>query len=270
MAAALNMNRPSVNAPGGPVQASLREFRERHREQQLAYQMAADLTRLYRQHPTCEIPAHALFPQVLRIVARYLTEKVAPVPPAERLDAFLSPYYGWIIERLLAAIRPDAEAGETPELPDIDEDRPIRTAAVSEFTVKPLWEATKTHTNFVVADTGFWEQSAAYHLDRHAAVRSFAKNFGLNFTIPYIHNGKGSDYLPDFVARLDAPGEHYLIAEMKGADWDATAEVKAQAAHRWCAAVTATGRHGTWAKGVGELVEHLDGLAAQSAPVAAE
>ena len=32
---------------------------------------------------------------------------------------------------------------------------------------------------------------------------SFVKNFGLNFTIPYLHNGKPSDYLPDFVVRLD-------------------------------------------------------------------
>lgn len=269
MAAALNMSRPTVNAPGGSVQASLREFRERHREQQLAFQMAADLTRLYRQQPTCEIPAHALFPQVLRIVGRYLAEKVVPLPPADRIDAFLSPYYGWIIERLLAAIRPDTEAGETPEVPDIDEDRPIRTMAVSEFTVKPLWEATKTHTNFVVADTITWEQSAAYQLDQHLAVKSFTKNFGLHFTIPYIHNGKPSDYLPDYIVRLDAPEDRYLIVEVKGADWDRTAEIKAQAAHRWCAAVNATGRHGQWhyllAMKVGDIVAHLDGLRAMEA-----
>src|SRR5208283_5406906 len=98
-----NMNRPSVTAPGGPQMATLEAFRAQHREQQLAFQMAANLTRLYVAQPTCEVPAHVLFPQVLRIVQRYLNDKVKVRPPAERLDAFLSPYYGWIIERRVGA-----------------------------------------------------------------------------------------------------------------------------------------------------------------------
>jgi type III restriction enzyme len=100
----------------------------------------------------------------------------------------------------------------------------------------------KCHLNYVVQDTITWEQSAAYILEHHAAVRSFVKNFGLNLTVPYLHNGKPSDYLPDFVVRLEAEGERYLIVEIKGADWGDTAQIKAQAAHRWCAAVSAAGR----------------------------
>jgi type III restriction enzyme len=262
MAATLNMDRPAVTAPGGAHMATLEAFRARHREQELAFQMAADLTRLYAAQPTCEAPAHVLFPQVLRIMQRYLVEKVTPRPPAVRLDAFLSPYYGWIIERLLGAIRADTGSGEAPELPDIDEDRPLRTADISVFTPKPVAEAARTHVNLVVADTISWEQSAGYQLDHHRAVRSFVKNHGLQFAIPYLHNDKQSDYIPDFVARLEAADEEYLIAEIKGADWDGTAEVKAQAAVHWCAAVTATGRFGTWryllARNVAELVAYLD------------
>ena len=265
MAAALNVNRPTVNAPGGVAMASLKQFRERHREQELAFQMAADLTRQYAKHPTCEVPVHALFPQVLRIVQRYLGEKVRPLPPADRLDAFLSPYYGWIIERLLGAIRPDAEGGETPEMPEIDEDRPLRTADISVFTGKDAREAVRTHVNLVVSDTQFWEQSAAYSLDHHGAVRSFVKNDGLAFTVPYLHDGKFHDYVPDFVVRLEREGEHYLIVETKGFDRQSLAEIKAQAAHRWCAAVNATGRFGRWdyllAYKVAELVTYLDRLA---------
>lgn len=264
MAATLNVTRPSVNAPGGVAMASLRAFRERHREQELAFQMAADLTRLYAQQPTCEVPVHVLFPQVLRIVERYLRDKVKALPPAERLDAFLSPYYGWIIERLLGAIRPDAEAGEAPEVPEIDEAHPLRTGDISVFTTKPVREVARSHVNLAVLDTIAWEQSAAYTLDHHPAVRSFVKNHGLNFAVPYLHNGKMADYLPDFVARLAAGDECYLIAEIKGADWDGTAEVKAQAAHRWCAAVNATRRFGRWeyllANRVSDLVAHLEGL----------
>ena len=71
-----------------------------------------------------------LFPQLLGVVQRYVAEKVQPSPPAERTDAFLSPYYGWIVERLLAAIRPDTEAGEAPEVPDLDRDRPCAATSI--------------------------------------------------------------------------------------------------------------------------------------------
>ncbi|MBV8525116.1 MAG: hypothetical protein JOY71_23840, partial [Acetobacteraceae bacterium] len=83
VAAALNMNRPSIHAPGGVHDASLQAFRAKHRVQQLAFQMARDLTRVYLRQATCEAPAHVLFPQVLGIVRRYIEEKVKPSPPAE-------------------------------------------------------------------------------------------------------------------------------------------------------------------------------------------
>jgi type III restriction enzyme len=262
MAAALNMNRPSVTAPGGAHMATLEAFRSEHREQQLAFQMSADLTRLYTAQPTCEAPPHVLFPQVLRIVEQYLNEKVIARPPAVRLDAFLSPYYGWIIENLLGAIRPDTAAGEAPEVPDVDEDRPLRTEDISFFTPRPIAEAARTHLNLVVSDTISWEQSAGYQLDHHPAIRSFVKNSGLSFVVTYLHNGETSEYLPDFIGRIESEDERYLIVELKGQDWRGTAEIKAQAALRWCAAINATGRYGRWdyflAYNVSELVSHLD------------
>ena len=264
MAAALNMNRPSVTAPGGAHMATLEAFRSEHREQQLAFQMSADLTRLYTAQPTCEAPPHVLFPQVLRIVQRYLEDKVIARAPAVRLDAFLSPYYGWIIERLLAAIKPDTAAGEAPEVPDVDEDRPLRTADISFFTPRPVAEAARTHLNLVVSDTISWEQSAGYQLDHHPAIRSFVKNSGLSFAVTYLHNGELSEYIPDFIARLECEKERYLIAELKGQDWRATAEIKAQAGLRWCAAINATGRYGRWdyflAYKVSELVSYIDSI----------
>ncbi|MEA2732056.1 MAG: type restriction enzyme, partial [Acetobacteraceae bacterium] len=42
MAAALNAGRPSIHAPGGVHDATLREFHARHREQELVFQMARD------------------------------------------------------------------------------------------------------------------------------------------------------------------------------------------------------------------------------------
>ena len=263
MAAALNMQRPTVNAPGGAHEADLEAFRAQHTAQRLAFQMAADLTRQYVSQPTCEAPAHVLFPQLLEIVQRYLAEKVTARPPAMPLDAFLSPYYGWIVERLIGAIRPDAAAGQTPELPEVDTDRPLRTADISLFTPKPTTEATKTHLNLVVVDSG-WESQAAYQLDRHPAVRSFVKNQGLRFVIPYLHDGEEREYIPDLVVRLEHEEERYLIVEIKGRDSQEVG-VKRAAAERWCAAVNATRRYGHWsydlAWQVSDLVGYLDRLA---------
>ena len=94
------------------------------------------------------------------------------------------------------------------------------------WTGKEVREALKTHVNLVVNDTIMWEQSAAYLLDTHPVVSAFIKNFGLNFTIPYAHNGEPHDYLPDFVARLEGDAERYLIVEIKGQDWDGRTEIK--------------------------------------------
>ncbi|MCC6720386.1 MAG: DEAD/DEAH box helicase family protein [Acetobacteraceae bacterium] len=271
LAAMLNQGRPSVSGPGGVRDANLSAFRASRREQELCFQMAAALTRQYVTQATCEAPPHVLFPQVLAIVRRYHAEKVQPVPPAAKLDAFLSPYWGWIIERLAAAIQPDTAAGEAPELPDIDRDHPTATVDISVFTTKDVREVVHSHVNLAVHDTANWEQTATYHLDKHPMVRAFVKNHGLNFVIPYQHNGESHDYVPDFVARLAGDGERYLITEVKGADWDGLTEVKAQAAQRWCAAINATGEFGRWdyllAMKVGDLVQHLDALATDAGAV---
>jgi type III restriction enzyme len=98
-------------------------------------------------------------------------------------------------------------------------------------------------------------------------VGAYIKNDGLDFSIPHLHNGKPSEYLPDYVIRLAGEDDRFLIAEMKGADWGGLTDVKAQAAHRWCAAVNATGEFGRWDYGVAfsvrEFATQLDALAAQ-------
>jgi type III restriction enzyme len=263
LAAMLNQGRPSAFSPGGLVPATLAAFRRNNRVQQLCFQMATDLTRHYLRQETCEAPAHVLFPQVVGIVQRYIAEKVDPAPPAERVDAFLSPYYGWIVERLLGAIHPDVAAGEAPEVPDIDRERPCATADISVFTAKRVREAVRSHVNLVIVDS-IWEAQAAELLDSHPIVCAYIKNDGLNFTIPYLHNGKPSDYLPDYVIRLNNGQNRFLIAEMKGADWGGLADIKAQAAHRWCAAINAAGEFGCWeytlARSVREFGQHLDSL----------
>ena len=262
-ALASNAKRPSLLGPGKIENVDLNPYRSGRREQELVFELAKDLTREYTASPTCEAPPHVLFPQLAAIAARFLRDVVRPVPPAHRLDLFLSPYYGWAIERLVAAIRPDTSEGEAPELPRYETSRePGSTSDVDYWTSKDVREVLHSHLNYVVADTKKWEQSAAYILDTHPIVEAFVKNAGLGFAIPYFNNGKSHDYQPDFIVRLRGGG--YAIVETKG--FDELADVKSAAADRWVAAVNADRRFGTWrftmARSVGAVREFLDALPA--------
>jgi type III restriction enzyme len=259
---ALNVNnqgRLSLFGPGRADDVTLAEFRARHRLQALAFDLAAALARDYLAGGRCEVPAHALFPQLAAIVRRYVEEKVRALPPADPKDVFLAPYYGWLVERLLEAVRPDTSQGEAPEVPRYEANRgPGSTAEVDFWTSRDVREVTHCHLNYVVADTARWEQSAAYYLDRHPAVAAFVKNSGLGFAIPYLHNGQAHDYVPDFLVRLKTDPVSHLILETKG--YDPLDEVKGAAAERWVAAVNADGSHGRWRYAIARKVAEVNGL----------
>jgi type III restriction enzyme len=181
--------------------------------------LAAELTRAYVNRRECEAPAHVLFPQMRHIVDRYLQEKVQPLAPAATIDVFCSPYYGWVIEHLRDAIKPDVFQGEAPIVPIYETRRgPGSTAEVDFWTSREVREVVRSHVNYVVADTKKWEESAAYYIDTNDLVDAFAKNAGLGFAIPYFHNGEAHDYVPDFIVRLKTEPPMHLILEVKGHD----------------------------------------------------
>lgn len=183
------------------------------------------------------------------------------MPPAGILDVFLSPYYGWVIERLLEAIRPDTSMGEAPEVPRYEANRgPGSTAEVDFWTSREPCEVVHSHLNYIVPDTKRWEQSAAFYMDNHPLTAAFVKNAGLGFSIPYLHNGEMHDYIPDFIIKLKSTPEAHLILETKG--YDPLTEVKRDAAERWVAAVNADGTHGKWIYGIARKPEEVAGLIA--------
>jgi type III restriction enzyme len=160
-----NQGRLSLSGPGQADEATLREFRSKRRLQELTFDLARALTRDYYSQARCEVPAHVLFPQLLAICKRYVGDFVRVHPPADRKDLFCSPYFGWLVERLAEAIRPDTAQGEAPEVPKYEATRgPGSTADVDVWTTKEVREVRKSHLNYVIADTRRWEEQAAYYL----------------------------------------------------------------------------------------------------------
>jgi type III restriction enzyme len=254
-----NQGRLSLSGPGKATDVTLKEFRAKRRLQELVFELGRALCRDIIAQGQCEIPAHVLFPQLADIVRRYVDEKVRVQRPADIKDLFLSPYYGWLVERLVEAIRPDTSQGEPPEVPRYEANRgPGSTEDVDYWTSRDVREVEKSHLNYVVADTRRWEQSAAYFIDKHEAVAAFAKNAGLGFAIPYFHNGQRHDYVPDFIVRLAGGDGRHLILETKG--FDPLEEVKRAAALRWVEAVNADGTYGTWSFGLAKKVSDVPDL----------
>jgi type III restriction enzyme len=252
-----NLGRATLYGPGKLQRVDLNPYRSGRRMQELIFQMARALTIDYAKQPACTVPVHALFPQLVCIIQRYLAEKVEVLPPADKRDLWLSPYYGLAIERLLNAIHPDTAQGEAPEIPRYETSRgPGSTADVDFFTKRDVREVIHSHLNYVVADTDRWEQSAAYFIDTHPAVAAFTKNAGLGFAIPYLHNGQMHDYIPDFIIRLQS--DKHLILETKG--FDPLKDVKRAAAERWVDAVNAEGSYGSWAYVVTDRITKISQL----------
>jgi len=189
------------------------------------------------------VSAHVLFPRVFQLVDEYVRTRVdfRAMHPCE---LGLSRYADAVAERIFIAIRPDENAGEPPLLPLLNRHRPTGDTSVVNFkTVKRCFATRKSHINLVAADTGSWEQAAAFALEASDAVVAYARNERLEFSIPYEFRGIPRSYFPDFLVSL--ADDSTLVLEIKGEETEED-RAKHVAADRWVAAVNNWGKLGRW------------------------
>lgn len=238
---------------GEYVEHNRSEYYARHHLQEIEFEIARQIVAALvgegSQAPvrgsakTRGLARHELFPQVLRIVRRFVGQKV-DFRGANPCELGLEKYVRRIKERLLDAIVPDEQEGEMPILPILNRYKPLGTTADVDFTTKRnVHSAERSHVNAVVLDSS-WEQMAAFYLEQQTDhIFCYVRNDRPFLLIPYEYEGVQHHYEPDYILRMKSGKT--AVLEMKGEESDQD-RAKHQAARRWITAVNNWGRLGVW------------------------
>lgn len=228
---------------------------EAMRAQQVAFVLAKRLLDRYFRapdeggQPGAERPW--LFPRLVEIAKRWIDECVTL-----KDDAFIG---------LLAMAQPADDAveklyvsivrhlgGERRLVPLLRPYEPVGSTRYVDFdTTKDVFltDPDRCHISHVVCDSG-WEAHVAGKLEHLATVRSYVKNQGLGFTIPYTIDGQQRAYLPDFIVRVDdGRGDTdllQLLIEVSGAGRRDKEHKVSTTRDLWVPAVNNHGGFGRW------------------------
>jgi type III restriction enzyme len=249
---------PSMSGPGEFEEHDRQAFYESTHLQTIEFEIARQIVTALvgdKQHtpeagfkPELRYQSrHQLFPQVLRLVKEFVNRKVDFRGIPDKRELGHERYIRRMVERLLERIQPDTTQGELPLMPILNRYAPIGTTADVDFkTTRTVHSAERSHINAMPMDTATWESSAAFYLELAAnrgTVKFYARNDGLDFTIPYEFMGISHAYEPDFLVRL--ANDVTLILEIKGMQ-TAQDDAKHDAAKRWRDAVNNWGKLGRW------------------------
>lgn len=248
------------NAPiVGPSETLSMDGLESLRPQHVAFHLARVILEHY--FPSLEVHEDGtevrlgvkshLFPQLLSIVRRWMQECVHVGDGTFIQELMITDLAHKAAEKVFKAIVATS-GGEKRLLPV---PRPFdvwgSTSVVDLLTAKPTYETNpdKCPINRVVCDTDSWEQKMASVLESMTEVKTYAKNQGMGFSIPYVFKGRGRQYFPDFIARVDDgnPDLLNLIVEVSGLPKEEKAVKITTARDLWVPAVNNHGGFGRWA-----------------------
>jgi type III restriction enzyme len=247
----------SEGIAGTAEEVLLEEIREA-RSQEVAFRLAKLLLEDERFLATHEDDRRPwLFPQLVEIATRWLVQCLVLGPNVPVGQLLLGKYRTAAAQKIHSAIAQAQTEGDKILLPILRRFDRIRSTEDVHFitrkvTMKP--EPEKSHLNHVVLDGlrgNSWEEMLAGFLENDRRVRSYVKNERLGFTIPYVHEGRSHDYIPDFLVSLESLDhvERTLIVEVSGSRKSpGPTEAKATTArHLWCPAVNNSAEFGLWA-----------------------
>lgn len=152
--------------------------------------------------------------------------------------------------KIKAAIT-EAMVGDRPIKAILDAYNPTgSTIHVNFHTSKQtLWQTApnKSHVNWVVCDSD-WEAEFARVAEAHPRVRSYVKNQGLGFDVPYLYGSTSRKYIPDFIVQIDdgRPDLLNLVVEIKGYRGEDAKEKAATMRNYWVPGVNNLEKFGRW------------------------
>jgi type III restriction enzyme len=228
------------------------------RAQRIAFALAKTLIEreeFFAAHAGVERPW--LFPQLVAICRRWLRECVTVERGITPGYLLLTQAGARAAEKVFDAIVCQPASRAPVLMPIVRQFDPMgSTEDVRYLTRKVVMDPppTKSHLNHVVLDGvrgNSWEEGLARMLEADDRVAAYVKNERLDFTIPYVHQGRTHQYVPDFLVRLVPRGdgaERTLIVEVSGSQKSPgpTAAKAETARNQWCAAVNNWGEFGRW------------------------
>jgi len=243
---------------GERAQVDLGEIRDA-RSQTVAFALARELMR-HRFAADGDVTRPWLFPRLVEISEQWLDQCVTTDRDVTKGHLLLAQPAAQAAEKIYGVIAQYGDERDRPQLvmPIVRTFDPRgSTRDVSFLTRKVVMDPPpqKSHLNHVVLDGlrgNSWEEGLAQQLERDGRVAAYAKNERLGFTIPYVHEGRSHEYVPDFLVRL-VPREEKdevrtLVVEVSGSHKSpGPTKAKAETARdQWCAAVNNQGEHGRW------------------------
>ena len=153
--------------------------------------------------------------------------------------------------RIKDAIESVPDNGDRPIQAVLDAYNPIGSTAHVRFNTskQTLWDTApnKSHVNWVVCD-GNWEAEFCRVVEAHPRVRSYAKNQGLGFEVPYLYGSTQRKYIPDFIVQIDDGSDDLLnlIVEIKGFRGEDAKDKANTMKTYWIPGVNNLGKFGRW------------------------
>jgi len=201
-------------------------------------------------------PRPWLFPSLVRLCREWIDRAVV-VESGFHLG-YLWKYALWeaqaadAVHAVITSVGGDRRARLRPMLRRFD---PVGSTADVSFPTRKvalLTEPERCEVSHVVLDGpqgNTWEQLTMAFCEHDSRVAAYVKNDHLGFTIPYVHEGRSHDYLPDFLLRVKRAEyeviDRTFIVEVSGGQKSAhspgSVQIKAATTRdSWCPAGTTT------------------------------